>query len=112
VEVKEEGNKILEEKKDIQNLEEYKVRYEKFLEEFNEVGKSDLARYIVHRRSVIDLLEKLLEKNDHDKFSDEEVLHSIFFPIRSFSDEVPYEKQNLWLIDERLTYLPVIRVAG
>jgi hypothetical protein len=104
VEVKEEGNKILEEKKDIQNLVEYKERYQKFLEEFNEVGKSDLARYVVHRRSVIDLLEKLLEKNDSDKFSDEEVLHSIFFPIRSLSDEVPFDKQNLWLIDERLTY--------
>lgn len=104
VEVKEEGNKILEEKKDIQNLDEYKERYEKFLNEFNEVGKSDLARYIVHRRSVIDLLEKLLGKNQDDKFSDEEVLHSIFFPIRSSSDEVPYEKQNLWLLDERLTY--------
>lgn len=104
IEVKEEGNKILEEKKDIQNLEDYKERYEKFLEEFNEVGKSDLARYIVHRRAVIDLLEKLLEKNGEDKFSDEEVLHSIFFPIRSSSDEVPYEKQNLWLLDERLTY--------
>ncbi|OYU53830.1 MAG: ATP-binding protein [Chitinophagaceae bacterium BSSC1] len=103
-EVKQEVAKILEEKKDIQNLDEYKVRYEKFLEEFNEVGKSDLARYVVHRRSVIDLLEKLLEKNEDDKFSDEEVLHSIFFPIRSASDEVPYDKQNLWLIDERLTY--------
>lgn len=104
IEVKEEGNKILEEKKDIQDLDDYKERYEKFLEEFNEVGKSDLARYIVHRRAVIDLLEKLLEKDNDDKFSNEEVLHSIFFPIRSTSDEVPYEKQNLWLLDERLTY--------
>lgn len=62
LEVKKEGVKILDEKKDIQNLEEYKLRYEKFLEDFNEVGKSDLARYVVHRKAVIELLDKLLEK--------------------------------------------------
>jgi hypothetical protein len=104
VEVKEEGIKILEDKKDIQNLDDYKQRYEKFLADFNEVGKSDLARYVVHRRAVIDLLEKLLQRTDEDKFTDEDVLHSIFFPIRSASDEIPHDKQNLWLIDERLTY--------
>ena len=104
IEVKEEGIKILEEKKDIRNLEDYKERYKKFIGNFNEVGKSDLARYVVHRRSVIDLLEKLLQNDEHGMFSDEDVLHSIFFPIRSASDEIPYDKQNLWLIDERLTY--------
>ena len=104
VEVKEEGIKLLEEKKDIQNLTEYKDRYEKFLSDFNEVGKADLARYIVHRKAVIELLEKLLAEGNDEKFSDEDVIHSIFFPIRSSSDEVPHDKQNLWLIDERLTY--------
>jgi hypothetical protein len=104
IDVKEEGVNLLDSKKDIQNLEEYKQRYNKFLTEFNAVGKSDLARYVVHRRAVIDLFEKLLEQNDEDKFSDEDVLHSLFFPIRSASDEIPHDKQNLWLIDERLTY--------
>lgn len=104
VEVKEQGLRILEEKKDIQNLTDYKERYEKFINEFNEIGKADLARYIVHRKAVIELLEKLLAEGDDEKFSDEDVIHSIFFPIRSSSDEVPHDKQNLWLIDERLTY--------
>ena len=32
------------------------------------------------------------------------MIHNIFFPIKSTSDDVPYENQNLWLLDERLTY--------
>ncbi|MCT4206753.1 ATP-binding protein [Elizabethkingia anophelis] len=103
-EVKEEKIKLLEEKKDITNLEEYKDKYEKFLTEYNEIGQADLARYIVHRRTIIDLLESLLEQNSNDKFENEDLIHTLFFPIRTTSDDVPYEKQNLWLIDERLTY--------
>jgi len=104
IEVKKEGTKLLDEKKDIQNLDEYKERYEKFLSDFNEVGKADLARYVVHRKAVIELLETLLEKDNSNKFSDEDIIHSLFFPIRTTSDEVTHDKQNLWLIDERLTY--------
>ena len=103
-EVRKLGIKLLDEKKDITNLDEYKEKYEKFLTEFNEIGQSELARYVVHRKSVIDLLEDLLNKNDEDKFTDEDIVHSIFFPIRSSSDDVPFGKQNLWLIDERLAY--------
>jgi Histidine kinase-, DNA gyrase B-, and HSP90-like ATPase len=104
MEVKEDGIRLLQEKKDLTNLANYKDRYAKFLAEFNEVGKSDLARYVVHRRSVIGLLEDARNQNDESKFEDEDFVHSIFFPIRSTSDEVPFDKQNLWLIDERLTY--------
>ena len=104
IEVKQTGQKLLDEQKDIENLDEYKVRYEKFLTEFNEIGKSDLARYIVHRKAVIELLEELIGKNKGDKFTNEDIIHSIFFPIRSSSDEIPHNKQNLWLLDERLTY--------
>jgi len=102
--VRELGIKLLDEKKDITSLDEYKEKYEKFLTEFNEIGQSELARYVVHRKSVIDLLDDLLNQNDQDKFTDEDIIHSIFFPIRSSSDEVPFDKQNLWLIDDRLSY--------
>lgn len=104
IEVKEEAAKLIEDKKDIKNLEEYKIRYEKFLSEFNEIGQIDLARYIVHRKAIIDLLDDFLNVNSNDKFTDEDIVHSIFFPIRSSSDEISHDQQNLWLLDERLTY--------
>lgn len=104
LEVKEQGLKLLDEKKDITNLQEYKERYESFLSQFNEIGQSELARYVVHRKAVIELLDKLTSEISEGKFTNEDIIHSIFFPIKSSSDEVPYSKQNLWLIDERLTY--------
>lgn len=104
LEIKETGHKILDETKDIENLEEYKKRYEQFITELNDLGKSELARYIVHRKAVIELLEDLLGIDSKNKFTNEDIIHSIFFPIKCSSDEIPHNKQNLWLIDERLTY--------
>ncbi|WCO02598.1 ATP-binding protein [Psychroserpens ponticola] len=103
-EIKQEGADLLTKKKDITELEDYKELYEKYVTNLNEVGKSDLARYVVHRRSVIDLLEKLIELNDDDKFANEDLVHSLFFPIRETDDSIFSEKQNLWLLDERLTF--------
>ena len=104
IKVKTEGINLIDKKKDITELENYKELYSKFLTEFNEIGQSDLARYIVHRRAVIDLLDKLIELNESDKFENEDIVHSLFFPIRETGDSVLAEKQNLWLLDERLTY--------
>lgn len=104
LEVKEHKIKLLEEKKDVTNHDEYKKRYEIFLSEFNEIGKSDLAKYVVHRKTIIELLEELIGHNESDKFENEDLIHSVFFPIRSTSDDITPDKQNLWLIDERLTY--------
>jgi len=104
LEVKQEKIKLLDEKKDITNHQEYAKKYEEFLAEFNEIGKSDLARYVVHRRTVIELLENLIGVNSERKFENEDLLHNIFFPIRTTSDVITPDKQNLWLIDERLTY--------
>lgn len=104
LEVKKEKIKLLSEDKDVTSREDYRMKYEKFLSDFNEIGKSDLARYIVHRKTIIELLEQLIETNGEGKFENEDLIHSVFFPIRTISEEVPYDKQNLWLIDERLSY--------
>lgn len=104
LEVKKEGIEILDKKKDITSLAEYKKLYNKFLTEFNDIGQSDLARYVVHRRSVIDLLEKLIDANQDNKFVNEDIVHSLFYPIRESRDTVLTDNQNLWLLDERLTF--------
>lgn len=104
VEVKKEGVELLSKKKDITSLADYNSLYNKFLTEFNEIGQSDLARYIVHRRSVIDLLDNLIELNLQNKFANEDIIHSLFFPIKESKSNVLHENQNLWLLDERLTF--------
>ena len=103
-EVKEMGIELIDKKKDITDLDEFNDLYNSYLEDFNDVGMSELARYVVHRKSVLDLFDKLLELQKNGNFYNEDILHSLFFPIRTYSDEVPYEKQNLWMLDEKLTY--------
>lgn len=104
LDVKKRGIEILSKKKDATSLTQYKEIYDEFLTEFNEVGKSDLARYVVHRRTIIDLLDNLIALNADGKFENEDIIHSIFFPVRERMNTIEFEKQNLWLLDERLTF--------
>ena len=89
---------------DIRNLEEYKKEYLKFIEQVNDLGKSNLAKYIIHRKLILDLLENNLQKNFEENYKLEESVHELIFPLRKCSDDINYENQNLWIIDERLAY--------
>lgn len=105
IDVKRKGTELIEKKKDITNLAEYNQLYAEYLTALNDVGMSELARYVIHRKSIIDLLDLLISKEgEEDKYANEELVHSLFFPIRTTSDIIPYNKQNLWMIDEKLSY--------
>ena len=85
--------------------EEYEAKLANFLERANELGKSSLAQYVAHRRVILEFFEKSLEQNpETGKYPLEEIIHKIIYPMRTTSDDVPYEQQNLWIIDERLSY--------
>jgi hypothetical protein len=61
-----------------------------------------LSAYIVHRKTILEILEKSLDISD--KITKEKVFHSLVFPMNCTSNDVAQENQNLWLIDERLTF--------
>jgi hypothetical protein len=50
------------------------------------------------------LFEKSLALNESGKYELEKTVHDIVFPIRTTSDDIDYNDQNLWLIDERLSF--------
>jgi hypothetical protein len=104
LEIKKQGQHFLHLENDITDLETYKNEFEGYFEQLNELGKSNLAKYIIHRKIVIKLLEHLIGVTTTGKFPKEDLVHNIFFPIRSESDEISFDKQNLWLIDERLSF--------
>ena len=87
-----------------QTFEENKKRLVKIIEEANDVGKSKLAQYVVHRKLILDLFEKTLRKGEDGKYQLEDSVHDIIFPLKKTSDDIDYEKQNLWLIDEKLSF--------
>lgn len=89
----------------LEDVAEYKEQYRRFLEEENDIGKANLAQYVVHRKLILDLLSKRLSQNSTTtKYQLEDSIHNSIFPIRTISDDVRYEQQNLWIIDERLSY--------
>lgn len=105
VRLKQEGARILSEPANTDNPQDYHARLQKFVEDENEIGKTSLAQYIVHRRVILELLEKYLTRDpETGDYGLEKTVHSLVFPMRSTSDDVPFEQQNLWIIDERLTF--------
>lgn len=70
----------------------------------SDANASDLARYVCRRKTVIDILAKLLQRREDGKYPLEEEVHRVIFPMRLDSDQVPMDRHNLWLVDERLSY--------
>ncbi|HGY5183651.1 hypothetical protein RQL81_13430 [Citrobacter braakii] len=83
---------------------DYKKAYEKYTTALNDVGKSNLAKYIVHRKSIIDIFELSLEIQSNDKYALENAVHDIIYPMKSTSEDTTTMFQNLWMIDERMSY--------
>lgn len=79
-------------------------RFDDYFEKISEVNRADLARYVCHRKAIIEFLRKQLALQDDGKYRREERIHSIIFPRGRTSNEVPFEEHNLWLIDERLAF--------
>lgn len=86
------------------DAEALRSHYSHFLEEWNDQAKVDLAQHVIHRKVMLEILERLLERRESGRYSLEATVHKTIFPLRSTSDEVPIEQQNLWILDEKLAY--------
>jgi hypothetical protein len=89
---------------DFNNYPDYSQQYNKFIEQFNDFGKANLAQYIVHRKTLLDLLDSHLNRDEEGNYKLEKHIHELIFPIKTTSDNVDFDRQNLWIIDEKLAY--------
>lgn len=104
-EVKETSLELLKtDSEKIANVSEFKKKYNQLVDKITDIGQDNLARYIVHRRMILSLLENRLKIQDNNRYSLEESIHEIVIPLRTTSDDTDYLKQNLWIIDEKLSY--------
>jgi hypothetical protein len=94
--------------KNIENNNNLDEQIKELSEDISEVAKSDLSHYVITRKHTLDLLKKLLEKQDNEEYSQEKTVHNLIFPAPSNSEEVSYENHNLWLLDERLNFTDFI----
>jgi hypothetical protein len=88
----------------IEDKEEYSKRIDDYLSKASDLKRSDLANYVAHRKVILDLLGKAIQKGDNGKYSKEDVLHKLIMPMQIVSDEIRFEDSNLWLVDERLAF--------
>ncbi|BFT31882.1 hypothetical protein D210916BOD24_30580 [Alteromonas sp. D210916BOD_24] len=86
------------------HIEEYKVKLGEYLQRAEDLKKSDLANYVSHRKVILDLLQKSIERLDNGKYAREDLIHELIMPMRKDSGEVLLDSCNLWLIDERLAF--------
>jgi hypothetical protein len=92
-----------------ETFEQYQELFQKVAEQANDIGKAQLAAYIAHRRTILDLVSQSLKKvRKDDKYPFEKVLHKMIFPMGVTSKDVFFEQQNLWVIDERLCYHTIL----
>jgi hypothetical protein len=105
VKVRAEGARIIKEAEKVDDYEEYQRRLAEFMENYNELGASALAQYVGHRRIILDFLDRAITRDTNTKkYPLERVVHQLVFPMRTTSDDIPYHEQNLWMIDEKLTF--------
>jgi len=60
-----------------------------------------LADYMTRRKAIIQLFDKFLDADENGEYKLEEDVHNLIFPMGITSDNISYEKHNLWLLDER-----------
>ena len=88
-----------------ETFEKYQERFQIIAEQANELGKAELAKYVTHRRTILDLISMSLKQVRVDKkYPFEKVLHKMLFPMGATSKDIFFEQQNMWVIDERLCY--------
>ena len=98
-----EGHGIMQPKNE-EHREAYKERLSQYLRKAEDMKKSDLANYVSHRKVIIDLLQRSIERLDDGKYAREDIIHELIMPMRKDSSEVLLDSCNLWLIDERLAF--------
>lgn len=86
----------------------YREKIQELVDKLDANKKEALAEYVLHRKSVIELVAAARKYGGDGKRAPEDVIYELVF--RRFTDNVAldYFEHNLWLIDDALAFLPYI----
>lgn len=102
--LREQGQKLFDCGDTDVEYEEYAEKFSEYFSTIGDVNQSDLARFVFDRKLILQFLQKLLAVQETGKYVLEDKVHRLIFPMGKTSDEVPFERHNLWLLDEKLSY--------
>jgi len=95
--------------RDYSNNEDYQKMLKEVVDATTDEGNLQLAQYVAKRKTVIALFEKYLAWMETTKdYTEEKTLHNLLFTMGGSNSTVPYDKHNLWLLDDRLTFFGYI----
>ncbi|MGR3316921.1 MAG: ATP-binding protein [Candidatus Anammoxibacter sp.] len=98
-----EGHDMMNPKQN-EDLSDYRKRLQEYLKTAEDIKKSDLANYVFHRKVIIDLLEKVIQRGNDGKYVREDLIHNLIMPMQTESNKIMFDSCNLWLLDERLAF--------
>ena len=101
--LREEGSSLLKDAGE-KPYEDYAQKMKAYLRDVSDQNKSALVDHVIHRKVILDILEKAMTRKDDGKYSREESIHTLIMPLRKDSNHMEFEDMNLWLIDDRLAY--------
>lgn len=85
-------------------VDDYGEQLATYIDKVTDLNRADLAGYVARRKVILKVLEKLIGLQDDGKFSREERVHNLIFPMKKESNEVAPDGSNLWILDERLAF--------
>lgn len=98
------GNVLKNENLEEGTLEEYKAKLQDYLSLSKDLNQSELAKYVIHRKIILELLEKAISVSEDGNYQKESVIHNIIMPMKKTSNDISFEENNLWIINEDLTF--------
>lgn len=87
-----------------EEFDKYRRDLEDYVNNATDVNKSSLIEYVAHRKVIIELLSKAIKLQDNNTYPKENVIHNLVFPMQCTFDNVLPDENNLWLIDESLSF--------
>ena len=98
-----EGQEVLAQSNDL-TTEQFDEQLRQYLSKVEDIKMSDLAGYVARRRTVLEILRKLIQADDTGRYSREELVHQLLMPMRTDSNTIPSDASNMWIVDERLAF--------
>ena len=90
--------------RDDEDIEDYEARVADYLQLADDIKRSDLAEYVSHRKVILDLLRLAIERSEDGSYAREDLIHGLIMPMQKDSNSIEFQRNNLWLISERLTF--------
>ncbi|MES2987046.1 MAG: ATP-binding protein [Pseudomonadota bacterium] len=86
----------------------FQERKDELLSQVTDTYRDALSEYVVHRRAVIEIADRLRKLDSTDRMHPEDAVHELIFPRNTDSTTTKYYQHNLWLLDERLSFVSYV----